>query len=216
MKTLSIPFLPDVKGLSPEEVALILDDFGTRFSIEYLNWPDQFSYKPITFVSAGHSKADLYLLFQVHGNCLRAVCTKDNQSVHEDSCVEFFVKAPEEDTYFNFEFNCTGVCKAARHFGNREDFVYLSPSEMLEIERWSSIGKRAFNEINGLFSWELAVKIPFRLMGINPEYLPFKLLGNFYKCADLTSQPHYVSWNPIETEKPDFHRPEYFGELLLV
>jgi hypothetical protein len=25
--------------------------------------------------------------------------------------------------------------------------------------------------------------------------------------------PHYVTWNPIKTEKPDFHQPSYFGLL---
>jgi hypothetical protein len=41
------------------------------------------------------------------------------------------------------------------------------------------------------------------------------LRANFYKCADNTRIPHYVSWNPIEVASPDFHRPEFFGELLL-
>jgi hypothetical protein len=25
-----------------------------------------------------------------------------------------------------------------------------------------------------------------------------------------------VTWNPIGTEKPDYHRPEYFGSLKFV
>jgi hypothetical protein len=70
--------------------------------------------------------------------------------------------------------------------------------------------------MNGLFSWELCVRIPFHLMDIDADHLPPKLLGNFYKCADATDQPHYVSWNPIKTEKPDFHRPEFFGEIYLI
>ena len=32
---------------------------------------------------------------------------------------------------------------------------------------------------------------------------------------DKTAHPHYLSWSPIGTEKPDFHRPEFFGELVL-
>ena len=39
------------------------------------------------------------------------------------------------------------------------------------------------------------------------------LKANFYKCGDKLSVPHYLSWNPVTTEKPDFHRPEYFGLL---
>ena len=45
--------------------------------------------------------------------------------------------------------------------------------------------------------------------------MPEKLLGNFYKCGDATLLPHYLSWSQIDTEQPDFHRPEFFGELLL-
>lgn len=216
MKTLSIPYLPGLKSLTLEQVAAEIDESGARFSVETLNWPQLYDYRPITTVSAAHSKTDLYLLYQVHGNCLRAVNTKDNENVHEDSCVEFFVKLPESDDYFNFEFNCSGVCKASRHYKTRENYQYLKPAEMAEIERWSSIGKRAFNELSGLFTWELCVRIPFHLMDIDPENLPEKILGNFYKCADATEQPHFVSWNPIKTEKPDFHRPEFFGEIYLV
>ena len=36
--------------------------------------------------------------------------------------------------------------------------------------------------------------------------------GNFYKCADESSHPHWASWRPIG-EKLDFHTPEFFGEI---
>ena len=54
-----------------------------------------------------------------------------------------------------------------------------------------------------------------RLIGVDPENLPHSLRANFYKCGDKTAHPHYLSWSPIHTEKPDFHRPEFFGELIL-
>jgi hypothetical protein len=37
--------------------------------------------------------------------------------------------------------------------------------------------------------------------------------GNFYKCGDKTSVPHFLSWNPIILPSPDFHRPDFFGEF---
>jgi hypothetical protein len=67
--------------------------------------------------------------------------------------------------------------------------------------------------MEGMFEWELTVKIPLRIMGIDPNNLPEKIKGNFYKCADGTDSPHYVTWNPVQTPTPDFHRPEFFGEL---
>ena len=37
--------------------------------------------------------------------------------------------------------------------------------------------------------------------------------ANFYKCGDELQTPHFLSWNPINIEKPDFHRPDFFGSL---
>ena len=39
------------------------------------------------------------------------------------------------------------------------------------------------------------------------------MYGNFFKCGDLTEQAHYLSWNPVTSEQPDFHRPQDFGLL---
>jgi Carbohydrate-binding family 9 len=37
--------------------------------------------------------------------------------------------------------------------------------------------------------------------------------ANFQKCGDSLPSPHYLVWNYIESENPDFHRPEFFGEV---
>ncbi|WP_084088461.1 carbohydrate-binding family 9-like protein [Fodinibius roseus] len=36
----------------------------------------------------------------------------------------------------------------------------------------------------------------------------------FYKIADKTSHPHYLSWALIEHPEPHFHLPEYFGTIV--
>ena len=87
---------------------------------------------------------------------------------------------------------------------------------MATIERYASMGKKPFKEMEGMFEWELTVKIPMKLMNLDPDNLPDMIRGNFYKCADDTDSIHFVSWAPIHTENPDFHRPEYFGELYFV
>jgi Carbohydrate-binding family 9 len=28
------------------------------------------------------------------------------------------------------------------------------------------------------------------------------------------AEPHFVAWSNIETPKPDFHRPDFFGKLV--
>ncbi|MDE6498583.1 MAG: hypothetical protein K2L21_07985, partial [Muribaculaceae bacterium] len=83
------------------------------------------------------------------------------------------------------------------------------------VRRHPSCGTRPFKELEGIFSWNLLTSIPLELIGVRYEGTPVEMRANFYKCASATSQPHFLSWNPIATTKPDFHRPEFFGTLIL-
>ena len=64
-------------------------------------------------------------------------------------------------------------------------------------------------------AWSLTVYIPFRLLGLDCESLPSVLKANFYKCCSACSEKHYLSWSPVRSAKPDFHRPEDFGFLFV-
>ena len=213
MKQSNIPFIEELNNLTIESAADILEELGKQETIEVLNWPKEYPYRPITLFNIARSSDGVYIKFCVRGTMLRAIYSNDQDPVHEDSCVEFFCMPIGSETYTNFEFNCIGTCSASTRKGRNEDVVAFSPDEMQTIKRYPSIGRRAFNEMEGMFEWELTVKIPFKLMGIDPAHLPEKISGNFYKCADGTDSPHFVSWSPIKTENPDFHRPEFFGEL---
>ena len=37
--------------------------------------------------------------------------------------------------------------------------------------------------------------------------------ANFYKCADKTSHPHWLTWAEIDYPNPKFHLPDFFGRL---
>ena len=214
MKSLIISHISKLDNTDIESASTILDDFGQRETVDTLNWPKEYPYKPITYFNIGRSDKSIFIKYSVHGSMLRAIYSNDQDPVYEDSCVEFFCKAPDAEKYTNFEFNCIGTCSASSRKGRDEEVVAFTPDEMKSIKRFPSMGRRAFNEMEGMFEWELTVEIPFKLIGIDPENLPEKLLGNFYKCADGTDSMHYLSWNPITTETPDFHRPEFFGELI--
>lgn len=214
MKSIKIPYVEALNNVTIDSVSDILEEQGGKDSIESVNWHDLFPYKPITFFHIARSMTSIFVKFYVRGNLLKAVYSADQSPVYEDSCVEFFCKLPDSEFYTNFEFNCIGTCSAARRKSRKENVMYFSKDEMQTIKRFPSIGNRAFNEMQGIFEWELTVEIPYELIGINNNCLPEKLLANFYKCADKTDSPHYVSWNRIKTEKPDFHQPDFFGELL--
>lgn len=137
--------------------------------------------------------------------------TEHFQFVHLDSCVEWFVKfAPEIcDRYFNFEINANGCMNGAFH-RDRHDSLPLSVEdvEMLHIE--TKINKD---------TWEVDYVVPFAFIEKHiPGYVykeGMSIMANFYKCGDETKTPHFGMWNPVDMPEPDFHRPEFFKEILV-
>ena len=212
MKSLSIPYIPELTGLNSDGVIDVLEERASRQSIGQVNWPEEFSYKPITAFSIARDDEQIYVNFFVRGNCLRALYSEDQSEVWTDSCVEFFLKDAQTEEYYNFEFNCIGTCYAAKR-KNRADYTLLTKDELSQVKRYANLGHKPFQEMQGLFAWDLLISIPFSLIGLDGKNLPEKILGNFNKCADGTALPHFLSWSPIDTPKPDFHRPEFFGEL---
>lgn len=213
MKKLKVPYLVTLDVLDLSSVGYLLESKAQREYIDVINW-GEFPYKPIVAFDIARTDTNLYIRYFVKGNSLKAIHSADNSPVHTDSCVEFFMKTVDDHNYMNFEFNCIGTCDAA-HRQSRDIKRSLNSDEYATIRRYTALEHKPFTEKLGVYSWELVVAIPFKLMGIDPDNLPEKILGNFYKCADDTEFPHFVSWNPITTPNPDFHRPEFFGEIYL-
>jgi hypothetical protein len=214
MKRLTVPYLPALDGVALSAACALMELHATRESIDVLNWQAAFPYKPVVAFDIARGATDLYVHYFVRGLSLRATADRDGVFVHEDSCVEFFMRRDGEMNYINFEFNCIGTCYACRQT-SRKDGVPLTAEEFRSIRRYTSLQCEAFDEKRGLHAWELIVAIPFRVMGLNPDNLPEKIFGNFYKCADGTEHPHYVTWSPIDLPAPDYHCPKFFGEIIL-
>lgn len=213
-KSLHIPYIPELDNIAVENSVPILVEKGERDTIQSLNWAAEFPYHPLTVFTAAHSRTHIFLDFFVRCNYLRAVNYTDNSPVSEDSCVEFFVSPAGDRHYWNFEFNCIGAINAS-HRTERNNPTRLTHDQLAAIKRFASCGNKPFQEVEGLFTWNLTVVIPLETIGVSYDGKPLHMKGNFYKCAAGSSQPHYLSWNRIVTEKPDFHRPEFFGDLIL-
>jgi hypothetical protein len=217
MNKLKIPYLPALDVLDMSSVDFLLENKSYRDYINVVNWKEKYPYKPIVVFDVARSDVYLYIRFFVKGSSLKAIYSEDGDPVYEDSCVEFFMKKEGDDEYMNFEFNCIGTCDASRRH-SRDIKKPLTASEYNSIRRYTLVESKPFenkpfDERKKVYAWELIVAIPLRLMGLDPKNLPEKIRGNFYKCADKTETPHYLSWNPIATPEPDFHRTEFFGEL---
>ena len=106
--------------------------------------------------------------------------------------------------YFNFETTCRGYLLVAKG-PDRNSRTKLSQTEIDSVVRTKELASVAGN----LVCWGMTVQIPASLFGLK-SFDGVTLKGNLYKCADKAKTPHYLSAFEIETEKPDFHRPEFF------
>ena len=191
----------------------LLNEAGLHLSIDKVNWPNEFPKTLPVSVHIAHDNQKIYLYYQVEGEELRAVNTKDFMAVWEDSCVEFFMQRKGEKTYRNFEFNVHGVLLASKH-ETRYSSEKFSEELMSSIKRFTTI-RHIYKSNRQLSDWTLYVEIPKNAIGFSQdEKLSQQTIGaNFYKCGDETNEPHFISWNPIDLPKPDFHVPQFFGEL---
>ena len=213
MKNLSIPYIPALEMLDASSVINVMERKVPRHYMDQANWAS-YPYMPVASFNIARSDKNLFIYFFSRANSIRATYLNDGSPVYLDSCVEFFVKRPTDEHYINFEFNCIGTCDASFRL-SREQKKDLTAAQLASIRRYSSLSRSPFEEKVGFHDWSLLVIIPFSIIGLDKTHLPEKLLGNFYKCGDATASPHYLSWSPIETAQPDFHRPEFFGELTL-
>lgn len=216
IKSIEIPYLPELDNPgAQDEIIRLLDEKAPRDTVEAVNWADSYPYRPLTVFMTAHSSTMLYIDFFVRCNYLRAENYENQSPVSDDSCVEFFVEPTGKLPYWNFEFNCIGTVNAS-HRSERKNPTRLTDEQLARIERYPSCGTRPFRELEGLFTWNLLVGIPLDLLGVEYKGEPIEMRGNFYKCASAASQPHFLSWNEIQTDKPDFHQPDFFGKITLL
>jgi len=136
--------------------------------------------------------------------------------VCEDSCVEFFFSPSGKlgSSYVNLEVNCCGTMHIA--FGaDRNCRRYMNQDIAKTIQCQTSISSLQKKENNQDRQWTVDICLPFaaieKLTGekVNTK----KWFANFYRCGGRI-EPQYATWQNIPIAIPDFHRPEFFGELI--
>lgn len=124
----------------------------------------------------------------------------------EDSCLEFFFSPINGDSrYINIEYNpnCWGFVGMGSCV---DDLVRFIP------ETGFPFSPKANRTEEG---WEITYQIPFSFVRrFFPDFSPtsgYEMRGNLYKCGDLTTPPHYFTWNKLTGNVLSFHRPCDFG-----
>lgn len=125
--------------------------------------------------------------------------------------MEFFF-CPEETSvrYFNFEWNLNG-CLSLGFRTDRRNAVRLQLKDHKAMFNF-----RSSKTEDG---WEIFYEIPASFVQLLIPGFSWhsgkELRANCYKCGDLTANRHYLSWNPVLTENPDYHCPQFFGRMIL-
>ncbi len=191
----------------------LLDSHTDYQRIESINWPS-FPYRPVIKFKIAYCSDKIWLKFVVTEVTIRAKETQINSDVYKDSCVEFFISPDQNEYYYNFEFNCIGTPYLG--FGvPGKNRTKIDPEIVKRIHIKSSLGNSPFDEKNGGHHWELMLIIPKECFVFHSALIleGLNASANFYKCGDETLIPHFVTWNPINSDLPNYHMPEYFGEL---
>ncbi len=181
------------------------------------------NHHPETAVRLLYDQENLYVDFRVRDRYVRAIQTDYQSPVCRDACVELFIQPRPDRGYFNLEINCIGtmlfsyVTDPTRLPGGEIAGVQKIPAEKAaSIQVFSTLKGPVPEEIEEPVEWRLAYAVPFPLFAVGetilraPEGETWR--GNFYKCAEDNSHPHWGSWAPIGPVL-NFHVPEYFAAI---
>ncbi|HBG25990.1 MAG: hypothetical protein A2Y10_13730 [Planctomycetes bacterium GWF2_41_51] len=167
-----------------------------------------------------YDNENIYVFFKVEDQYVKATHNKLHDPVCRDSCVEFFF-TPGKDIsqgYFNVEINCGGTMLMFHQTARNENKKNVSGQDCEKIKISASMPKIVEPEIQQPINWTLKYDLPINMLENYTQIIKpapgVKWRANFYKCADATSHPHWLTWSKVELPKPDFHRPEFFGTLV--
>ncbi len=181
--------------------------------IASFHWEGQQPYRPRSWgkLCAVRGGGIYYCAFSEE-TPLRAVYTRRDDPVCQDSCLELFLNACPEisNCYINVEVNPNGVFLC--QFGpERENRRWVR--EMTALDPQVS----AFREKGG-WGIEITLDEAFlrALYGEDYHTRERTMRGNFFKCGDCTEHPHYGAFSPMTTLPPGFHNPDCFADIVLL
>ena len=175
---------------------------------------------PNTQIKMLYNDNAIYVIFKVEDRYVKAVAKHINDKIYRDSCVEFFFTPGNNISqgYFNLEVNCGGMPYFGFQKGFKKDVVKIDIADIKKIKIAHSLPQTIEQEIQEPITWTVEYKIPIKMLEKYTEVaIPQSDVcwrANFYKTADATSNPHYITWNKVNNQTPNFHLPRFFGELI--
>lgn len=162
----------------------------------------------------------MYVIFHVEDRFVKAVSRTYQDAVFRDSCVEFFF-VPGQDLstgYFNLEVNCGGIALFHYQRKPKTDVFPVTEADFQKLKIAHSLPSCVDPEIETPLTWTVEYRLPFEILSNYAQSVILPQRGtiwraNFFKCADASSHPHWLTWAKVNFPTPRFHLPEYFGSL---
>jgi len=177
------------------------------------------SHRPVVRAKLLYDDEFLHVIFHVQDRFVRSVTRVAQGPVCTDSCVEFFF-TPGHDVsagYFNIETNCGGTALFKHQVARGIECRAMSAQDIADLAITCTMPLVVEPEIQEPVEWSVQYRVPYSLLrkytAVTTPAPGEAWKANLYKCADLTSHPHWLTWSPVDRLRPDFHRPEYFGTV---
>jgi alpha-galactosidase len=123
-----------------------------------------------------------------------------------DVCEIFIAPDPSRrERYFEFEVAPTGEWV---------DLALEIDAGERKMDTSYSSGMRTAASVRG-DKVVMAIAIPWSAFGTVPRKGDI-WAGNLFRCVGAGPERGYLAWQPTLTEKPNFHVPERFGQLIFV
>jgi hypothetical protein len=162
---------------------------------------------------------NLYVIFNVQDRFVRCITSIINGPVWEDSCVEFFFSPDQSlpERYYNLEVNCGGTPLMHYNIIPDKDIKVIHADDIKTIEIAHSLPEITDPEISGPVTWNIEYRIPLTLIEnysrVTHPKPGIEWRANFFKIAENSSNPHYMTWAVVNHPVPRFHLPQFFGSL---
>ncbi|MEN5235139.1 carbohydrate-binding family 9-like protein [Sphingobacterium faecium] len=181
--------------------------------IAIANWSGDYPYVPQAKFRLAYDQNAIIIQYEIEEEVIKAQYYLHNDHIWEDSCVEFFISFDNKEHYYNFEFNPIGAGLIGYGTNIKAERSRLTEEQINQVEVFTCIERGKLGS-----KWNLIQYIPFNAFvhsEVTPAFLKENLIfANFYKCGDHLPKPHFLSWNKINHPTPNFHLPEFFGELV--
>lgn len=205
----------DIEKIDADDVPQIFKSENIEYhTVSVLNWPEKYPYLPAVDFAVAHNGTNLLIHYRVTEKRTLGTMVNDLDALYKDSCCEFFCMNEGDSLYYNIESNCLGFILMECGIG-RDNRTVSKAENLQAIDRWASLGRESIGLMEQETHWELALVVPVAAFWRH-DYgnLSGKtFLVNVYNCVGSGEGRQYVTWNPVDTPSPDFHRPEYFRRL---